>query len=90
MNKTDFINAVAESASMSKTDARKAVGAVLDVLTATLAKGESVVLTGFGTFEVRSVKARTGVNPRTRAKLKIPATKRPGFKAGALLKKAVK
>lgn len=90
MNKTEFIDAVAEKSGITKTDARKAVGAVLDVLTETLAKGDSVVLTGFGTFEVRKVKARTGVNPRTREKLKIAATKRPGFKAGALLKKAVK
>lgn len=89
MNKTEFIDAVSEKAGMTKTDARKAVQAVLDVITDALTKGDRVVLTGFGTFEVREVKARTGVNPRTKAKLQIPATKRPAFSAGAVLKKAV-
>lgn len=89
MNKTEFIDAVSEKAGMTKTDARKAVQAVLDVITDSLTKGDRVVLTGFGTFEVREVKARTGVNPRTKQKLQIPATKRPAFSAGAVLKKAV-
>jgi DNA-binding protein HU-beta len=49
-----------------------------------------VVLTGFGTFEVREAKERMGVNPRTKERVTIPATKRPAFSAGAELKKAVK
>lgn len=90
MNKTEFISAVAERAGITKSDAQKTVNAVLDVITDTLQSQGRVVLTGFGTFEVREAKERTGVNPRTREKVIIPATKRPAFSAGAELKKAVK
>lgn len=90
MNKTEFIAAVAEKAGITKSDAQKAVKAFLDVVTETLQDGDKVVLTGFGSFEVRQAKERTGVNPRTKEKVKIPATKRPAFSAGAELKKAVK
>lgn len=89
MKKTEFIDAVAEKAGITKSDAQKNVNAVLDVITDSLAKGDSVVLTGFGTFKVRETKARNGVNPRTKEKIKIPASKRPSFSAGAVLKKAV-
>ena len=89
MKKTEFVDAVAEKAGITKTEAAKNVNAVLDVITEALAKGDSVVLTGFGTFKVRETKARNGVNPRTKEKIKIPATKRPSFSAGAVLKKAV-
>lgn len=89
MNKTEFIDAVAEKAGMTKTDARKAVQAFLDVVTDTLQNGDRITLTGFGTFEVRDVKAREGINPRTKEKIQIPATKRPAFSAGAVLKRAV-
>jgi DNA-binding protein HU-beta len=47
-------------------------------------------LTGFGTFEVRHRQAREGVNPQTRAKIKIEATNTPGFSASSTLKEAVK
>lgn len=90
MNKTEFIAAVADKAGVTKSDAQKAVKAFLDVVTDSLQKGDKVVLTGFGSFEVRQAKARTGVNPRTKEKVRIPATKRPAFSAGAELKKAVK
>lgn len=90
LNKTDFIAAVADKAGITKTEAQKAVNAVLDVITDALTANDRVVLTGFGTFEVREAKERMGVNPRTKDKVKIPATKRPAFSAGAELKKAVK
>jgi nucleoid DNA-binding protein len=89
MKKTEFIDAVAAKAGITKTEASKNVNAVLDVISAALASGDDVVLTGFGTFKVRESKARNGVNPRTKAKIKIPATKRPSFSAGAVLKKSV-
>ncbi len=89
MKKTEFVEAVANKAGITKTDAHKTVQAVLDVITEALAEGDRVVLTGFGTFAVREAKARNGVNPRTKEKIVIPATKRPGFSAGAVLKKAV-
>ncbi len=90
MNKTEFIAAVAEKAGITKTDAQTTVNTVLEVITEALAGGERVVLTGFGAFEVRHAKERMGVNPRTKEKVLIPATKRPAFSAGAELKKAVK
>ncbi|MCB9438178.1 MAG: HU family DNA-binding protein [Anaerolineales bacterium] len=90
LNKTDFIAAVADKAGITKTEAQKAVNAVLDVITDALQANDRVVLTGFGTFEVREAKERMGVNPRTKDKVMIPATKRPAFSAGAELKKAVK
>jgi DNA-binding protein HU-beta len=89
MKKTEFIEAVANKAGITKTEASKNVNAVLDVITDTLAGGDSVVLTGFGTFKVRHTKARNGVNPRTKERIRIPASKRPAFSAGAVLKKSV-
>lgn len=90
MNKTEFIAAVAEKAGVTKTDAQSTVNTVLEVITESLVNGERIVLTGFGAFEVRDAKERWGVNPRTKEKVLIPATKRPAFSAGAELKKAVK
>lgn len=90
MTKTDLVSAVAEKAGVTKADAKRALDAMLDVITDALASNQKVSLTGFGTFEAREVKERTGVNPRTREKIVIPATKRPAFTAGAVLKRAVK
>jgi DNA-binding protein HU-beta len=90
MQKTDFIKAVAEKTGMSQKECKMVIDASLDVIAETLAKGEKVTLTGFGTFEVRSRQAREGVNPQTREKINIPATKTPGFSASSTLKDAVK
>ncbi len=90
MQKTEFIKAVADQANMSQKDAKAAIDAALEVIADALKRGEKVTLTGFGTFEVRSRQAREGVNPQTRAKIKIPATKTPGFSASSTLKDAVK
>ena len=90
MQKTEFIRAVAEKAGISQKEAKSAIDAALEVITETLKKGEKVTLTGFGTFEVRQRQEREGVNPQTRAKIKIPATKTPGFSASSTLKEAVK
>ncbi|WP_408589293.1 HU family DNA-binding protein, partial [Novosphingobium sp.] len=65
MNKNDLIGAVADTSGLSKGDATKAVEAVFDAITGTLAKGEEVRLVGFGTFSVAKRKASTGRNPRT-------------------------
>ncbi|HJB27111.1 MAG TPA: HU family DNA-binding protein [Firmicutes bacterium] len=90
MTKTDLINAVAEKAELTKKDADKAVAAVIDSITETLAKGEKVQLVGFGTFEIRERAERTGRNPRTKEAMTIPASKAPVFKAGKAFKDAVK
>lgn len=90
MNKTEYVAAVAEASAMTKTQAALAVDACIAVVTNALKKGETVQLTGFGTFDVVKKAARTGRNPRTGKEIKIPASKTPKFKAGAVLKKAVK
>lgn len=89
MNKTELIAATAEKAGMTKKDAERAVSAALDAITATLAEGGRVQLSGFGIFEVKSREARTGRNPRTKETIQIPASKNPVFKASSALKAAV-
>ena len=64
--------------------------ATLESIGDSLKSGEPVLLTGFGKFEVRTRAARTGINPKTLAKIKLPATKVPAFKAGKALRAAVK
>ena len=90
MNKTELVAAAAEKAGLTQKDTDKALGAIVDVTTCALAKGDKVQLTGFGTFEVRERGAREGRNLRTNEAITIPASKAPAFKAGATLKKAVK
>jgi len=89
MNKGELIESVAGTADLSRADATKAVDAVLDSVTRTLANGGTVSLVGFGTFSVKSRAARTGRNPRTGEAIQIAASRVPGFKAGKALKDAV-
>ena len=89
MNKNDLVAAVAATSGLSKSDADKAVDAVLDSITASLKKGVEVRLVGFGTFVVTKRAATEGRNPRTGEKIQIPASKQPKFKAGKALKDAV-
>jgi len=89
MNKADLIEAVADSADLSKADATRAVDAVLDSITGALKQGNTVSLVGFGTFSVKHRAARTGRNPRTGETIQISASNVPGFKAGKGLKDAV-
>jgi DNA-binding protein HU-beta len=90
MNKTELINAVAETAELSKKDAGKAVDAVFDNIIKALADGDKVQLLGFGNFEVRERAARKGRNPQTGDEIEIAASKSPAFKPGKALKDAVK
>ena len=89
MTKAELVTMVAEKADITKKEAEKSISAVLDSITETLAKGEKIQLVGFGTFEVRERAAREGVNPQTKKKIKIAASKVPAFKAGSALKEAV-
>lgn len=89
MNKSDLINAVAEGADISKVAAGRAIDAMIAAVTSTLSNGDSVALTGFGSFLVRDRAARVGRNPQTGATIQIKASKVPAFKAGKLLKDAV-
>ncbi len=89
MTKAELISAIAEKSELTKKDSGKALDAFTEVVTAALAKGDKVQLVGFGTFESRERAARTGINPQTKKKIKIKATKVPAFKAGKALKDAV-
>lgn len=89
MNKTELINDVADRANMTKKDVEKVMSALFSSIEETLKSQEKVQLVGFGTFEVRDRKARTGRNPQTGEEIKIPATRVPAFKAGKTLKDAV-
>jgi DNA-binding protein HU-beta len=90
MNKTELVNAVAESSELSKKDATKAVDAVFDSILNALKDGDKVQLIGFGNFEVRERAARKGRNPQTGEEIEISASKVPAFKPGKALKDAVK
>ncbi len=89
MNKSELVAAIADSAEITKADASRALQALLDTVTSTLAKGESVSLTGFGNFSVSKRAARIGRNPRTGKELKIAAKTVAKFKAGKGLSDAV-
>lgn len=90
MTKKDLIDLVARKASLTNKAARESVQAVLDGIRDALKKGEKVVVTGFGTFSVRSRAARKGRNPRTGDVINIAARKTPGFTAGKALKRVVR
>ncbi|MCR5368592.1 MULTISPECIES: HU family DNA-binding protein [Eubacterium] len=89
MNKTELVAAIADKAEIKKVEAEKAVKAFTEVVAEELKKGEKVQLVGFGTFEVKENKARTGRNPRTGKSMKIKASKAPKFKAGKALKDSI-
>lgn len=89
MNKGDFVGAVADAAELSKSDAAKAVDAMIGIITQALKSGDTVTLVGFGTFQVRERAAREGRNPKTGETIKIQKSRNPTFKAGKALKDAV-
>ena len=89
MNKTELIAAAAESAGLTKKDTERVINAAIDALTASLAQGDKVQISGFGTFEVKDREARVGRNPHTKETIEIPATKVPVFKASKALKDTV-
>ncbi len=89
MKKSELVSALANTAGMTQKDVSKVLDALTETITATLKKGEEIVLIGFGTFKVNTRAARTGRNPKTGAPLEIKACKVPSFKAGKGLKDAV-
>jgi DNA-binding protein HU-beta len=90
MNKSELIDAIADTTDLSKAAAGKAVDAVLSSITGALKSGDHVTLIGFGTFSVRERAARIGRDPRSGKPIDIKASKIPTFKAGKALKDAVK
>jgi len=89
VNKSELVDAIADSADISKAAAGRAVDAVVESVTNALKGGDQVTLIGFGTFSVKDRAARTGRNPQTGAEIQIAAAKIPSFKAGKALKEAV-
>lgn len=90
VSKADLVSKVAADTDKSKSDVKKVLDAALSEVMDSLQSGGKVQLTGFGTFEVRERKARSGVKPGTTEKIKIPASKYPAFKPGKGLKDRVK
>ena len=89
MNKTELINAVAETSGLTKKDSEVALNAILDTIQNAMKNGDKVQLVGFGSFEVKERAARIGRNPSTGAEINIPASKAPTFKPGKALKDAI-
>ena len=91
MKKDDIVEAVQKAAGIeTKKQSQDAVEAVFDTIVKSLGRGEEVAITGFGTFRVVKRAARMGVNPKTGEKIQIAAATKPKFRAGKLLKEAVK
>ena len=90
MTKADLIASIGKEAKISKASAEKAINAFTNTVIKALKKGDKLALTGFGTFSVAKRRARTGRNPQTGREIKIPATRVAKFKAGNLLKTAVR
>jgi len=86
MNKTDLIEAVASQMESTKSDATKAVEAVIGSITSGLKQDEKVAITGFGTFQRKIRAARTGMNPATKQPIQIPETTTCAFKPSQNLK----
>lgn len=89
MTKAELVASIATKAEVSQAAADKMVSAFVETVKESLAKGESIQLVGFGTFEVRDRAARTARNPRTGETVNVPACKVPAFKVGSKLKEAV-
>lgn len=89
VSKADLVSKVAEQTGKSRRDVKQVVDTALSEIITSLESGGKVQLTGFGTFEVRKRKARSGVKPGTTEKIKIPASQYPAFKAGKSLKDTV-
>lgn len=90
LNKKTLVDSLAAKLELTKKDATVAVDTVFEEIAAVLANGGKVDIAGFGKFEVAERAARTGINPATKEKIEIPASKSPKFKAAKALKDAVK
>lgn len=90
MNKQDIVSKIASDTGMTKTAAGAAVASLIEGITRSLKKGDSVSFVGFGTFRTSNRKARTARNPQTGAAIKIPKRRVPRFTAGKALKQAVR
>ncbi len=89
MNKKEFVKAIAKEMDASNQVAEKAYDAFVAAVTNALKDGDKIQLAGFGTFEVKEVPAKTGINPRTQEKVEIPASKKPVLKFGKAYKEII-
>ena len=90
MNKQEVVAKIAKDTGITKAAAAGAIESIIDGITRSLKKGNSVSFVGFGTFKISNRKARTGRNPQTGAAINIPKRRVPRFSAGKALKQAVK
>jgi DNA-binding protein HU-beta len=90
VTKSELVEQVADRAELTKTEATRAVEAVLATVEDALRRGSEVTVSGFGKFHVSERGARAGVNPRTGERIQIAAARVPRFTAGSGLKSAVK
>lgn len=90
MKREELLAKMAAEAGITKKAAGTALNSFMEGIMQSLKKGDKVSLVGFGTFDVSKRKARNGINPQTRKKIKIPARKVPVFRAGKKLKDVVK
>lgn len=90
MTKNELVEKVAKKSSLTKRAAEDSVNSTFNLISDALTRGEKVVVSGFGTFLIRSRAARRGRNPQTGANIQIPAKKTPGFTAGKTLKRKIK
>jgi len=89
LNKSDLVKVVADAGELSNAAAGRVLDALLDSIVKSVTKGESVVLTGFGSFEATKRAERLGRNPQTGETIKIAAATLPRFKPGKGFKDAV-
>jgi DNA-binding protein HU-beta len=89
VNRAELVAAIAEKGQIGRAEAERAVAAFVDVVTGALQNGDKVAIVGFGSFELAERAAREGINPATREKITIPASRQPKFKPGKQLKEAV-
>ncbi|MBQ7885128.1 MAG: HU family DNA-binding protein [Clostridia bacterium] len=87
MNKTEFIRAISDKAGITMKDINVVYDAMLDVVTEALKAGDKIQLVGVGSIELKKVEAKTGINPRTKEAVEIPACNKPVFKFGDAYKK---
>ncbi|HET9300906.1 MAG TPA: HU family DNA-binding protein [Candidatus Polarisedimenticolaceae bacterium] len=96
MNKAELVDQVVQKTGLPLRDVRTIVDAIFDpdpnlgLIAAELKNGSKVAISGFGTFEARERKERTGRNPHTGEAVNIPATRAPAFKAGKPLKESLR
>jgi DNA-binding protein HU-beta len=90
MTKNQLIEKVAKKSHLTKRAAADAVNAVFELIQDNFGRGEKTIITGFGTFLVRSRAARRGRNPQTGEAIQIPSKKLPSFVAGKTIKRKIK